>query len=47
MPSSYRFGDYQRELGAGHETISLNRLSHKLEKDAQGNVIPHKRSPKN
>ena len=45
MPSSYRFGDYQRELGASHETISVNRFFPKLEKDAQGHIIPHKRAP--
>ena len=45
MPSSYRFGDYQRELGASHETISVNRFFPKLEKDTQGNIIPHKRPP--
>ncbi len=45
MPSSYRFGDYQRELGASHVTISVNRFFPKLEKDAQGHIIPHKRAP--
>jgi hypothetical protein len=45
MPSSYRFGDYQRELGASHKTVSMDRLFPKLVKDAQGNIIPHKRPP--
>ena len=45
MPSSYRFGDYQRELGASHTTISLNHISPKFEKDAQGNIIPHEQPP--
>ena len=45
MPSSYRFGDYQRELGTSHKTISLNSLTQKLEKDAQGNVIAHELKP--
>ena len=44
MPSSFRFGDYQRELGSSHKMISLNRFFPKLEKDAQGNVIPQKRA---
>ncbi len=45
MPVSYRFGDYQSELGASHRTISANRFFPKLEKDPQGHVIPHKRKP--
>ena len=44
MPSSYRFADYQRELGASRDTISYNRFFPKLEKDAQGNIIPRKRA---
>ncbi len=45
MPTSYRFGDYQRELGASHKTISLNQLSPKFKKDAQGNIIPLEQPP--
>jgi len=44
MPSSFRFGDYQRELGASRDTISYNHFFPKLEKDAQGNIIPRKRA---
>jgi hypothetical protein len=41
MASSYRFGDYQRELEAGRNEISMNRFFPKLEKDAEGHTIPH------
>ena len=43
MPSSFRFGDYQHKLGASRDTISFNRFFPKLEKDAQGKIIPRKR----
>ncbi len=45
MASSYRFGDYQRKLGADRNKISMNRLFPKLEKDAEGRVIAHELQP--
>ncbi len=48
MADHFRFGDYQRESRAGHEVISLNQLadiSPKLERDAEGNVIPYQAPP--
>jgi len=48
MANHYRFGDYQRESRGGHELISLNEvidLRPKLEKDAEGNIIPYEAPP--
>ncbi len=48
MADQYRFGDYQRELGGEHEVISLDDvvdLRPKLERDAEGNVIPYQPPP--
>ena len=45
MADHYRFGDYQRKSRGGHEVISLNDivdLRPKLERDAEGNVIPYR-----
>ncbi len=43
MSLTFRFGDYQRKLGRASETISLMLFQPQLKKDAQGNLIPHKR----
>jgi len=43
MSLTFRFGDYQRKLGRASETISLKLFQPKLEKDAEGNLIAHKR----
>ncbi len=48
MADQYRFGDYQRQSRGGHEVISLNEvidLRPKLERDAEGNVIPYEPPP--
>lgn len=45
MASSYRFGDYQREVGAGHNEISMNRFFPTLKKDAEGRIIPPELPP--
>ena len=43
MSLTFRFGDYQRKLGRATETISLKLFQPQLEKDAEGNLIAHKR----
>ncbi len=45
MSSSYRFGDYQRKLGAGRNEMSMNRFFPKLETDAEGCVVPRELPP--
>ena len=40
MTNHYRFGDYQRRLGAGYNEVSFNNLKPELETDADGNPIP-------
>ncbi len=40
MTNHYRFGDYQRRLGAGHHEVSFNDLKPELETDADGRPIP-------
>ncbi|MEA2078827.1 MAG: DUF1538 domain-containing protein [Pseudomonadota bacterium] len=48
MANQYRFGDYQRESGGEHEVISLDDvidLRPKLERDAEGSVIPYQPPP--
>ena len=45
MVHRYRFGDYQREAAATHDVISLNDLTPKMEKDAEGNLIPYRAPP--
>lgn len=45
MADRYRFGDYQREAIATRDVISLNDFTPKLEKDAEGNVIPYRAPP--
>ena len=40
MTNHYRFGDYQRKFGAGHNEISFNDLKSELETDVEGNPIP-------
>jgi hypothetical protein len=48
MADQYRFGDYQRESTATHDGISFDDLIDlrpKLEKDAEGNVIPYQAPP--
>jgi hypothetical protein len=42
MTNNYRFGDYQRKLGAGHNEVSFNNLKPELETDADGNPIPER-----
>jgi len=42
MTTQYRFGDYQRKLGAGHDEVSFNDLKPELETDADGNPIPER-----
>jgi hypothetical protein len=42
-PLTFRFADYKRKLGRAYETIRLNRLLPKLEKDAQGHYASDKR----
>ena len=42
MANNYRFGDYQRKLGAGHNEVSFNNLKPELETDADGNPIPER-----
>jgi hypothetical protein len=41
MADSYRYGDYQRELGYGFDELSFNALNPKLEYDSQGHLIPY------
>ncbi len=43
MANQYRFGDYRRISRGGQKVISINDLKEgrPLEKDAEGNVIPH------
>jgi hypothetical protein len=45
MADHYRFGDYQRELTARHDLISLNDLMPKLERDTEGKVVPYQAPP--
>ena len=40
MTNHYRFGDYQRKLGAGHNEVSFNDLKSELETDTEGKPIP-------
>ena len=42
MKNHYRFGDYQRKLGAGYDEVSFNSLKPELETDADGNLIPER-----
>ena len=44
MAEQYRFGDYQRASRAKHDVTSLNEIDvvPKLEKDAEGNIIPYR-----
>jgi hypothetical protein len=41
MAEHYRFGDYQRELRAGHDTVNYNDLAPRLERDAEGRIIAY------
>ncbi len=45
MSEHFRFGDYQHELGYGHDELSFNALTPKLERDSQGRLIPHQPTP--
>jgi len=45
MSEHFRFGDYQHELGYGHDELSFNALTPKLERDSQGHLIPHQPPP--
>jgi len=45
MANQYRFGDYQRKLGAGGNEVSYNDIAPRLQTDKDGNLIPY-RSPK-
>ncbi len=45
MTSNFRFGDYQRELGAGRNEMSFNRFFPKLERDGEGRIIPRELPP--
>ena len=48
MADQYRFGDYQSASRGGHDVISFDdilALEPKLEKDAEGNVIPYRPPP--
>jgi hypothetical protein len=42
MANHYRFGDYQRGLGAGQNELSFNDLKPELETDEDGNPIPER-----
>ena len=45
MAEQYRYGDFQRALRGGHDVVSINvfkDLKPKLERDAEGNVIPYR-----
>jgi hypothetical protein len=45
MSDSYRYGDYQRELGHGFDELSFNALNPQLEYDSQGHLIPFQPPP--
>jgi hypothetical protein len=45
MSDHFRFGDYQYELGYGHDELSFNALTPKLERDSQGRLIAHQATP--
>jgi len=45
MSEHFRFGDYQHELGYGHDELSFNALTPKLERDSEGRLIPHQPTP--
>ncbi|MCZ6801618.1 MAG: DUF1538 domain-containing protein, partial [Nitrospirae bacterium] len=45
MSNHFRFGDYQHELGYGHDELSFNALTPKLERDSQGHLIPYEPTP--
>ncbi len=45
MAEYFRYGDFQHEVGYGFDELSYNRLSPKLERDAQGNLIPYQPTP--
>lgn len=40
MANYHRFGDFQQAAAATHDVISLNALRPKIERDAEGNLIP-------
>ena len=42
MAKQYRFGDYQRRLRARRNEVSFNGVTPKLEKDANGELIPYR-----
>ncbi len=45
MAEQYRYGDFQRAMRGGHDVVSINAfkdLKPKLERDAEGNVIPYR-----
>ena len=39
MANNYRFGDYQRKLGAGHNEVSFNNLKPELETDISDAIL--------
>ena len=41
MSKQYRFGDFQRRSRGKHKKYSMNALTPKLERDAEGNLIPY------
>jgi hypothetical protein len=43
MANQYRFGDYQRRVGAVYNEVSFNDLTPELETDADGRPIPERR----
>ena len=45
MSETFRFGDYQYELGYGYDELSFNALTPKLERDSQGRLIAHQATP--
>ncbi len=45
MAKSYRFGDYQRELRAGHTTVSFRRVAPPIALDEEGRAIPSPAKP--
>ena len=38
----YRFGEFQRRAGGKHREFSFNVLTPRLERDAEGNLIPYR-----
>ncbi|NKB80523.1 MAG: DUF1538 domain-containing protein [Nitrospirales bacterium] len=45
MAEHFRFGDYQHELGYGHDEVSFNALTPKLQRDLEGRLIPYQPTP--